>query len=62
MSDNWVEYVINKMIEPTANQATREIGVKLQLLYLKIPNLFTKYVNAIDKSTGEIWFMKLNNF
>lgn len=61
MSDDWVEYVINKM-RYSSNIETQTIGNTLNNMYKTNPQIFTKYVNAIDKSTGEVWFMKLDNF
>lgn len=61
MSDKWIDYVIGKM-KYSSNPNTKTLGLKISTLYENAPQIFTKYVNAVDKSTGEIWFMKLNNF
>ncbi|GHV38839.1 hypothetical protein FACS1894179_02840 [Bacteroidia bacterium] len=61
MSDQWIEYVINKMLT-SSDPNTKTLGLKIFTLYDDAPQIFTKYVNAVDKSTGEVWFMKLDNF
>lgn len=53
MSDKWIEYVGLKL-ENAGKTNTSDM-----LLY---KDKITKYVSAIDKTTGEIHFLKLDKF
>lgn len=56
MSDPWVfNHVFNKMLDGTADQVKLATGMTNQ-------NIVSKYVFAIDKSTGHGYFTKLGAF
>ncbi len=59
MSDGWINYVAGKLKN---NQSTSLIGNKVEELMLIDPNKISKYVVAIDKTRGEINFLKLSNY
>jgi hypothetical protein len=59
MSNDWIRHVINnvKLSNPT-------LGGKLEIQWLTNRTKFSKFVNAVDKANGDIFFLKLdiNNF
>ena len=58
MSDAWINYVANKL-KTTSNSA---LGFKIEELMLTNPTSISKYVAAVDKTTGKINFLKLENY
>ncbi|MDO4764398.1 MAG: hypothetical protein Q4A00_08480, partial [Flavobacteriaceae bacterium] len=59
MSDKWIEFVAEKL---SKNPETSEIGDKLMELLLYNRSKITKYVSAVDKTAGEINFLKLDKY
>jgi len=58
MSDAWINYVANNL-KNTPNSA---LGIKIEELMLTNPSIISKYVSAVDKTVGEINFLKLGNY
>ncbi len=59
MSDGWVEYVADKLI---LNPKTQQLGDKIKQLIQFDKSKITKYVTAVDKTQGEINFLKLDTY
>jgi hypothetical protein len=58
MSDNWINYVANKL----KNTSNVELAFKIEELQLTNTGFIKKYVAAIDKAKGELNFLKLDNY
>lgn len=59
MSDAWIEYVADKLILDTK---TQQLGDKVKQLIQFDKSKITKYVTAVDKTQGEINFLKLGTY
>lgn len=59
MSDEWISNVITQL-KNTSN--TSALGNMLEPLFQNNRNLFTKTVTGVDKATGEIVILKLDNY
>lgn len=54
MSDGWIQYVANKLSDAGKTSISKMIKQN--------PELIQKYVSAVDKTQGEINFLKLGNY
>lgn len=65
MSDDWVQYIQNK-IRAEANSITNPVLKQQKLDFANMirdfDNKITKYVSAVDKTQGEINFLKLGAY
>jgi hypothetical protein len=59
MSDEWIQYVANKLIN---NPLTEQLGNKINQLLQYDRSKIIKYVSAVDKSKAELNFLKLGNY
>ena len=59
MSDEWINYVGDKLI---LNPNTQQLGNKVKQLMQFDRSKVTKYVTAVDKTQGEINFLKLGQY
>jgi hypothetical protein len=59
MSDGWIRQVALKL---STNTNTKLLGDKIQELLLIDPTKIKKYLVAVDKTQGEINFLKLGNY
>ena len=59
MSDTWIRQVAEKL---STNTNTKLMGDKIQELLLTDPSKIQKYLSAVDKTQGEINFLKLGNY
>ena len=59
MSDRWIKYVAGKL---KINPSTSALGNKIEELMLDDHSKISKYISAVDKTQGEINFLKLGNY
>jgi len=59
MSDEWVEYLADKLI---LSPNTQLLGSKIKQLMRLDRSKISKYVSAVDKMQGEINFLKLGQY